>query len=87
MTLDFTELARDALGTALLVSAPLLLCALLAGILVGLFQTAANLHDPMISFAPRLLAVAAVGLLAAPWMLQMLTEYFRTLVQNIPGRL
>lgn len=81
------ELAREALGTALLASAPLLLTALVVGVLVGVAQTATNLHDPMISFAPRLLAVAAAGLLTAPWMMHLLVEYFQNLVQHIPERL
>ena len=78
-------IGRGALWTTLLVAAPLLLTALIVGLLVGFFQAATQLNEMTLTFVPKLLALGAVLAIAGPWMLRVLTDYTTTLIQSIPG--
>ena len=77
-------LARDAIWLALQLAAPLLLTSLVVGVLVGLFQAATQINETTLSFIPKLLAMAAVGLFAGPWMLALIVDYTRRLFEQIP---
>lgn len=77
-------LARDAIWLALQLAAPLLLTSLVVGVLVGLFQAATQINETTLSFIPKLLAMAAVGLIAGPWMLALIVDYTRRLFEQIP---
>ena len=78
-------LAREALLLTLMLAAPLLIASLAVGVLVGLFQAATQINEMTLSFIPKLMALAAVVVIAGPWMLQTLTEYTRRLFESIPG--
>lgn len=78
-------LTRDAMWLALQLAAPLLITSLLVGVLVGLFQAATQINEMTLSFIPKLLAMAAVALIAGPWMLQLVTDYTRRLFEQIPS--
>lgn len=77
-------LARDAIWLALQLAAPLLITSLVVGVLVGLFQAATQINETTLSFIPKLLAMAAVGLIAGPWMLALIVDYTRRLFEQIP---
>jgi flagellar biosynthetic protein FliQ len=79
------DLARDALGLALLVAAPLLLAGLLTAFVVSLFQAATQTVEPSLSFVPKLLAMAAVLALLGNWMGGQLVDFARTLLTGFPG--
>ena len=74
-----------ALEITLLLSAPMLVVALVTGLLIGVFQAATQINEMTLSFIPKLLAMAAVLALTGPWMIRQLVEYSRNLIQNIPG--
>ena len=76
---------RDALQLALLISAPLLLTALAVGMIVGLFQAATQINEMTLSFIPKVVAMAAVVVATGPWMLGMLVDYTRRLIESIPS--
>jgi len=78
-------LGREALLLTLSLAAPLLLTSLAVGVLVGLFQAATQINEMTLSFIPKLMAMAAVVVIAGPWMLQTLSEYTRRLFESIPG--
>ena len=80
-----TDLMQQALQTALLVAGPLLLAALVAGLVVSVLQAATQINEMTLSFIPKLLAVCAVAVLAGPWMLGMLLDFTRRLLTAIPG--
>lgn len=80
-------IGREALMLGILLGAPLLLTALIVGVLVGVFQAATQINEMTLSFIPKLLAMAAVAVIAGPWMLRLLTEYTRRLVESIPAML
>ncbi len=78
-------LGSGALGTMLMLAMPLLLTALVIGLLVGVFQAATQINEMTLSFIPKLLAMAAVMVVAGPWMLKVLVSYTRELIQSIPS--
>jgi flagellar biosynthetic protein FliQ len=74
-----------ALEVTLLLSAPLLIIALVVGLLVGVFQAATQINEMTLSFIPKLIAMAATLAIAGPWMLKLIVGYTRELFESIPG--
>lgn len=79
------EVGRQAIYVLLLVSAPLLLAALLTGLLISIFQAATSINEATLSFIPKLIAMFVTLIVAGPWMLEILIDYFRRLIESIPG--
>ncbi len=79
------DITRQALAVILMLSLPLLLTALVAGLVVGIFQAATQINEMTLSFIPKLLAMVVVILLAGSWMLGVLVDYTRRLFDAIPG--
>ncbi len=78
------QIGRDALWVAVLLSAPILLTALGIGLLIGIFQAATQIQEMTLSFIPKLIGVAAVLVIAGPWMLNLITEWVTELLLGIP---
>jgi flagellar biosynthetic protein FliQ len=79
--------ARESLTVTVMVATPLLLAALVTGVLVGVLQAATQINEMTLSFIPKLLALVVTLLVTGPWMLELLTSYTRTLFHNIPAML
>jgi flagellar biosynthetic protein FliQ len=77
-------LAQQALWVTALVAAPLLLTALVVGLVVSIFQAATQINEMTLSFIPKLLAMFAALVLAGPWMLSLLVDYVQRLFSSIP---
>ena len=75
---------RQALETAILVSLPMLLAGLLAGVLVSLFQTVTSIQDNVLAFIPRAAAIFAAFALTFPWMLRVLSGFSAELIRRLP---
>ncbi len=69
--------------TALL-AAPLLLSALVVGLLVGMFQAATQINEMTLTFVPKLIVVALVVLIAGPALLNTLLGFTIRLIEGIP---
>ncbi|MCB1967031.1 flagellar biosynthesis protein FliQ [Accumulibacter sp.] len=78
------DIGRQAVEVTLLLAAPLLLAALLIGLIVSVFQAATQINEQTLSFIPKLVGVFLTLLLAGPWMLQMMVDYVRRLFESIP---
>jgi flagellar biosynthesis protein FliQ len=74
-----------ALEVTLLLSAPMLVVALVTGLLIGVFQAATQINEMTLSFIPKLVAMAATLILAGPWMLKLIVDYTRELFNSIPA--
>lgn len=79
------SMGRQAIEVTLLVSVPLLLVALVLGLLVSIFQAATQINEATLSFIPKLLGILATLIVAGPWMLTVLIDYFRQVLINIPS--
>jgi flagellar biosynthetic protein FliQ len=77
-------LALQALYVGLLLAAPLLLVALVVGLVVSLFQAATQINESTLSFIPKLLAIAVTMVIAGPWMLTTMLDYLRHTLTSIP---
>ncbi len=78
-------IGQRALEITLLLSAPLLLTALVMGLLVGVIQAATQINEMTLSFIPKLIAMAVALVVAGPWMLKLMISYTRELFESIPG--
>ncbi len=78
------SIGQNALETAILVSAPLLLTALAVGLVVSILQAATQINEATLSFIPKLLGVFAATVVAGPWMVTTLVDYMQRLFTSIP---
>jgi flagellar biosynthetic protein FliQ len=78
------DLARHALWTAVLVSAPLLAIALAVGLVVGIIQAATSVNESTLSFIPKLIGLALALLIFGSWQLVTLIDFTRSIFQRIP---
>lgn len=79
------ELGRQAVEVTLLVSAPLFIAALVTGLVISIFQAATQINEMTLSFVPKLVAIFVTLVLAGPWMLTLLTDFMRRLIESIPA--
>ena len=77
-------MAHQAMYVALLLAAPLLLVALVVGLVVSLFQAATQINESTLTFIPKLAAVGVTLVIAGPWMLETMIDYMRQVLTNIP---
>ncbi|WP_420429595.1 flagellar biosynthesis protein FliQ [Algiphilus sp.] len=79
------SIGAGALEVVVLLAAPMLVVALLVGLVIGVFQAATQINEMTLSFIPKLVAVAGSILVAGPWMLSLLVDYTERLFSSIPG--
>jgi flagellar biosynthetic protein FliQ len=79
------SIATDALQVVILLVLVMLVPALIVGILVSVFQAATQINESTLTFIPKLLTTFAVLLIAGPWLLSVLVNYFERLVLDIPN--
>ncbi|AIR85892.1 flagellar biosynthesis protein FliQ [Pantoea sp. JGM49] len=77
-------IGQEAMRIALMLAAPLLLAALVSGLIISLLQAATQVNEQTLSFIPKILAVAATAVIAGPWMLNLILDYMRNLLTNLP---
>ena len=78
------NLATQAMGLALKVAGPLLLAALVVGVIVSVFQAVTQIQEQSLSLVPKIVAVAVVIVVLGPWMLGQLISYTADLYTAIP---
>ncbi len=78
-------IAQHALETTALLAAPMLLSALAAGLLIGMFQAATQIQEMTLSFIPKLIVLGVTMLVAGPWMLRVIVDFTQRLILNIPA--
>lgn len=80
---DAIHLMRESLAITLLVGGPLMLTALVVGLAVSLIQALTQVNEASLVFVPKLLAVAAVAALSAPFLGRTLGDFARLLFDRI----
>lgn len=78
-------MGRTAMEVTLMVSAPLLLVALIIGLVISIFQAATQINEATLSFIPKLVGIFIALVLAGPWMLATMLDYMRQIFTGIPG--
>ena len=79
------DLTHSALLVTSMIAAPMLLIALIAGLVIGMLQAATQINETTLSFIPKLLLLVLTLLAAGPWMLRVLIDFTRNLYTNIPN--
>lgn len=83
MTPDMVaELMRQLMKEAMILSAPLLIAAVVLGFLLGLLQTLSSLQEQSLTTVPRLVVVALILLVGMPWFLERMATYTRVLLED-----
>jgi flagellar biosynthetic protein FliQ len=76
---------RQAMEVTLMVAAPMLLVALIIGLVVSIFQAATQINESTLSFIPKLVGIFVALVVAGPWMLSVMLDYMRQVFSNLPG--
>jgi flagellar biosynthetic protein FliQ len=79
------SLASQAMSLALKIAGPLLLVALVLGLLVSVFQAVTQIQEQSLSLIPKIVGVAVVVVVLGPWMLGQLVSYTTSLYTAIPS--
>jgi flagellar biosynthetic protein FliQ len=77
------DLWRGALTTIVTVAAPFVVLALAVGLTMSIVQAATQLQENVLSFVPKMVALAATLTVAGPWALTRLTGYTQAVMETI----
>lgn len=84
--MDATEvigLCREAIYVLIIISAPLMIVALVVGLVIALFQALTQMQEATLTFVPKILAMLLVLALMLPFMLDTLTHFTQRLHDRI----
>jgi flagellar biosynthetic protein FliQ len=88
MSIDLAiYLSKQLLWHALLISSPIVLAALLSGLIISILQVVTQIQDSSLNFVPKLLTLTLMLMFCGGWMLHSLTDFAKNLIQNIPAAL
>jgi len=79
------NLASQGMSLALKIAGPLLLVALVIGLIVSVFQAVTQIQEQSLSLIPKIVGVAVVVVVLGPWMLGQLVSYTTSLYTAIPS--
>ena len=77
-------IGQQAVEMTLMISAPLLLIALVIGLAVSIFQAATQINELTLSFIPKLIGIFVMLIFMGPWMVNTMVDYIQRLFGNIP---
>ncbi|MEM9563278.1 MAG: flagellar biosynthesis protein FliQ [Actinomycetota bacterium] len=84
---DIIELVTAALWTATQISAPILITAVVVGVLMGLLQSVTQIQEQTLAFVPKFAAVGVAIALTGGWMLRTMTDFTLEIIARIPDLL
>ena len=79
------EIMKGLMAHIMILSAPLLLMALVVGLIVSLFQAVTSLQEQTLTFVPKALAVTALIFFIMPWMVRTLMDYTKGIFEKLPS--
>ncbi len=77
------ELFQQAMLNVIFLSAPMLVLALIVGLLVSIFQATTQIQEATLVFIPKILAVLVAIIFFGPWILNTIVEYTKELFINL----
>lgn len=69
------DIARDAIYTIIMASAPVLIISLIVGLIVSIFQTVTSIQEQTLTFVPKILAVFVTMMICGSWMLGLMSDF------------
>jgi flagellar biosynthesis protein FliQ len=79
------DLAHSTLLVTSMIAAPLLLTALVTGLVIGMLQAATQINESTLSFIPKLLVLVLALFVSGPWILRVLVDFTRDIYSSIPS--
>ena len=79
------EIMKGLMAHIMMLSAPLLIMAMVVGLIVSLFQAVTSLQEQTLTFVPKALAVTALIFFIMPWMVRTLMDYTTGIFEKIPS--
>lgn len=84
MQSQLMSLAIETYKITLFLSLPVLIVALVMGLIISIFQATTQINEMTLAFVPKILAVIGMIIVTMPWMLNMLMDYTKNLINMIP---
>lgn len=81
--LEVIEISRDALWVLIKVGAPVMLVALLVGLIIALFQALTQIQEMTLTFVPKIIAIFFTLMLALPFMYEQLKDFNEEMMERI----
>ena len=78
------NLLREGIFQVFILAAPVLLAALVVGLIVAIFQATTSIQEQTLAFIPKIVAVFVAILIFGPWMLRIMVEYVTNVFVNLP---
>jgi flagellar biosynthetic protein FliQ len=82
-TSDVIELSKEAIWVTMMIGAPLLLTALVIGLIISLIQALTQIQEMTLAFVPKVVGMFAIFLLTMPFMIATLSTFTRDLAARI----
>lgn len=82
-SLEVIELVQDGLFVLLKISTPIMLVALIVGLMVALFQALTQIQEMTLTFVPKIIAIFFCIMLVLPWMLETLMSFTEQIADKI----
>jgi flagellar biosynthetic protein FliQ len=79
------DLTRDAIITAIMLAAPMLVIALGVGLLISIIQSVTQIQEQTLTFVPKLVLVGGAFIAGMPWLLQILIKFTTQIIRGIPA--
>jgi flagellar biosynthetic protein FliQ len=79
------DISNQAIKVTMMLAAPMLIGALVVGILVSLFQAVTQINEQTLSFIPKALVIVVSLIMLAPWMMDTITSFTHDLYVSIPS--
>ena len=77
-------IAMNAMKVAMILSFPILLTSMVIGLMISIFQATTQINEMTLSFVPKLIGIAVVMILTAPWAMTTLIDFTTRLFKMIP---
>ena len=85
METSLVALGVQTFKTTLMLSLPMLLAGLFAGLIISIFQATTQINEMTLSFVPKILLVVTVLIFLMPWMMNMMIDFTTGLFEQIPS--
>ena len=82
---DVLDLFMNAMYAAFKLAAPVLIASIVIGLIVAIFQAATQIHEPMLTFVPKVIVIALMLLVLGSWMINIIQEFFTMIFDKIAG--
>ena len=79
------EVGRNALVLTVMLSAPMMVAALVVGLIISVFQALTQINEQTLTFVPKILAVFAAMVVTGSWLMQSLVGYTQGLFSMLPA--